>query len=239
MILGLPVNEGRDNVLAWYCDEHGIFSVKSAYKLCRDTLLRRKDSGSAQGGSNREADPLWEKLWKSKCPNKVKHFIWRLAHNSRPLRRNLVRRGMKIDTKCPVCNRLDEDGGHLFLKCKLAKNVWRELQLDHECDKLKDLASARDVVDQILQEKEEKRNLIFITLWSLWCERNIIREEGRRRPGESIASAIKIYAGELEATKPLRQRVPAQRIERWVRPEEGFLKLNCDASFIPGERCGG
>jgi hypothetical protein len=47
LILALPVNEGRDNVLAWYYDKHGIFSVKSTYKVCRDTLLHRKDSGSA------------------------------------------------------------------------------------------------------------------------------------------------------------------------------------------------
>lgn len=29
------------------------------------------------------------------------------------------------------------------------------------------------------------------------------------------------------------------RTERWKRPPEGVLKLNCDASFIPGEGCGG
>ena len=26
-----------------------------------------------------------------------------------------------VETKCPVCNRLDEGGAHLFLKCKLAQ----------------------------------------------------------------------------------------------------------------------
>jgi hypothetical protein len=108
LILALPVNEGRDNVLAWHYDERGLFSVRSAYKVCQDSLLRRKDKGSVHGGSDRAVDPTWEKIWKSKCPNKVKHFIWRLAHNSHPLRRSLVRRGMKIDTICPVCNHFDE-----------------------------------------------------------------------------------------------------------------------------------
>jgi hypothetical protein len=39
---------------------------------------------------------------------------------------------MELDTKCVMCNRLDEDGGHLFLKCKLVKKVWRELNLEDE-----------------------------------------------------------------------------------------------------------
>jgi hypothetical protein len=142
---------------------------------------------------------------------------------------------MKIDTICPVCNCFDEDGGHLFLKCKLAKNIWRELKLEQECDRLHDLGSARDVVDQILQEKEEKRRLMFIMLWSIWSERNMIREEGHRRSPETIARAIRLYVGELEATKHPRQRALTSRTERWVRPLEGILKLNCDASFILGE----
>jgi hypothetical protein len=53
------------------------------------------------------------------------------------------------------------------------------------------------VVDQILKEKEERRLLMFITLWSLWSERNTVREEGRRRSAENVARAIQIYAGEL------------------------------------------
>jgi hypothetical protein len=242
LILALPVNEGRDNVLAWHYDDRGMFSVKSAYRVYRDSLLRRKNQGSAQGGSNGIVDPMWAKIWKSKCANKVKHFIWRLAHNSHPLRENLVRRGMKIDTICPVCNRFDEDGGHLFLKCKLAKNIWRELKLDREWEKYKEFGCAREVVHQMLLENEEKRCLMFTMVWYIWAERNLIREEGRRRPAEVIAHLISIYADEMKATKlPSSPHHPivAPRTERWKRPPEGILKLNCDASFIPGEGCGG
>jgi hypothetical protein len=226
IILSLPVNEGRENFLAWHYDEHGLFTVKSAYKVCRDNMLRRKDRGSAQGGSNQAADPIWEKIWKTKCPNKVKHFVWRFAQNSHPLRRNLARRGMKLDTKCPVCSRLDEDGGHLFFKCKLAKHVWCELKLEKEWDELKDLANARDVVDQIMKGMEERRLLMFITLWTLWSERNTVREEGRRRSVETIVRCIRTYAAEVGASKPERQRAQPRRLERWARPLEGYLKLN-------------
>jgi hypothetical protein len=43
------------------------------------------------------------------------------------LRCNLIRWGMKMCTRCPVCNHLGEDGGNLFFKCRLAKQLWRLL----------------------------------------------------------------------------------------------------------------
>jgi len=90
--------------------------------------------------------------------------VWILAHNSHPVRRNLTRRGMGIDPICPICNQYDEDGGHLFLKCKLASSVWRELKMQQECEQLQSLGSPRVVITKIMQEKEEKRCLMLITL---------------------------------------------------------------------------
>lgn len=140
LILALPIHEERDNLLAWHFDEHGLFSVRSAYKICRAKFLRSSTRGGDQGGSSGNLDPVWDRIWKLRCPNKVKHFLWRFTHNSHPLRSNLARRGMKLDTKCPVCERFIEDGAHLFSKCKLPgrygvvsgligyRKNWRELQ---------------------------------------------------------------------------------------------------------------
>jgi hypothetical protein len=57
-------------------------------------------------------------------------FLWGLAHNSLAVRQNLARRGMKDNTRCPMCNRLDEDCRHLFFKCKRAKECSRMLNLE-------------------------------------------------------------------------------------------------------------
>jgi hypothetical protein len=162
VILVLLVHEGKENTLAWHCDEHSVFSVKSAYKVCRDELIRRRENDKGQGGSSQAVELIWDGIWKMKCPNKIKHFAWRLVHNSHPLRINLARRGMKIDTKCPLCQRLDEE--HLFLKCKMAKQVWRALNLDTVRERLSELASARDVLVQIMKEKEDIRLQCITTL---------------------------------------------------------------------------
>uniref|UniRef100_A0A0E0E1D1 Uncharacterized protein n=1 Tax=Oryza meridionalis TaxID=40149 RepID=A0A0E0E1D1_9ORYZ len=36
----------------------------------------------------------WNKIWGMNIPNKTKHFLWRFAHNTLPLKVNIKRRGM-------------------------------------------------------------------------------------------------------------------------------------------------
>ena len=112
--MAIPVFEGRDNLLAWHFDKHGKFSVRSAYKVCRDDFIRSRDCRAAQGGSRHQDELIWKKIWSLSCPTNVKHFLWRMMHESHPLRCSLARHGMEIDTKCPVCARDSEDGGHVF-----------------------------------------------------------------------------------------------------------------------------
>lgn len=189
IILALPLNENWPNQLAWHYDPKGLFSVKSAYKVCREDKLRRRKQGSAESNSIGSEDPLWRKIWKLNCPSKVKHFIWRLEQNSHPLRSNLIRRGMQIDPKCLVCDRFDEDGGHLFFKCKTVRHIWNQLQLKTERVTLASKDSARSVVEFILQAQEEKIVTMIFILWACWSERNNIREGGRQR----VASGISQY----------------------------------------------
>jgi hypothetical protein len=71
VILAILVFEGRDNLLAWHFDKHGKFSVRSAYKVCRDDFIRSRDCRAAQGGSQQQEEPIWKKIWSLNCPNKM------------------------------------------------------------------------------------------------------------------------------------------------------------------------
>jgi len=54
-----------------------------------------------------------------------------------------------------MCGRFDEDGGHLFFKCKNVCSLWSELQLEHARAHMASMLSAKGVVDDILKLKEE------------------------------------------------------------------------------------
>ena len=137
-ILSIPIKQGMDDLIAWHFDRKGVFSVKSAYhtldaikgrEACRQ-VGASSSSAESSGASPSNTDFCWKKIWSLKCPPKVQQFFWRFTHNSLPLLRSISRRGMEVDTRCPVCWRLDEDGGHCFFKCKFAKRCWRALNLE-------------------------------------------------------------------------------------------------------------
>jgi hypothetical protein len=54
-----------------------------------------------------------------------------------------------------------------------------------------------DAVSIILAEREESAILMVITLWTLWTNRNAVREEGRRKRDEELARSIRVYVNEI------------------------------------------
>jgi len=168
----------------------GVFSVKSAYHILDDDRVRnaswQKGEGSTTVGRAVNANFRWQNLRRLNSPPKVKHFFWRFTLNSLPVRRNINRRGMEIDTRCPVCLRLDEDGGHCFLKCKYAKQCWRALGLEEEREMLCKCSSSMQVSENIMSMQESKRILIIGLLWSWWDARNKVNAGEERRSIDEI-----------------------------------------------------
>lgn len=116
VILSIPLRDNREDCVAWHFDAKGLFSVKSAYKVSRHAanVSHGPSSGTTVHIPTMGTTFPWKKIWGLPIPNKVKHFCWRFAHNSLPLRRRVQSRGMDVDTRCPMCYRL---GSQDVLRC--------------------------------------------------------------------------------------------------------------------------
>ena len=114
-----------------------------------------------------------------------------------PLRMNIMRRGMEIDTRCPVCWRLDEDGGHCFLKCKKVKRVWRDMNLEDTRAQLLALNNAKEIVNHILSMEEKRILSVIGLLWAWWNDRNRCNVG---EPSRKVA-AISFRAHEVEFSR--------------------------------------
>jgi hypothetical protein len=98
----------------------------------------------------------------------------RLAHNSLSLKRNLQRRGIDRDTRCVFCRRLDEDGAHLFLKCKEMIAVWKELGLEDIRQRMCSYQHAGAMLEEIMKLDKKKQISVCCLLWRWWTRRNKI-----------------------------------------------------------------
>ena len=197
-ILQIPLRDGVDDFIAWHYDKRGAFSVKSAYKVAVDSAGRESLSGltstSIAEGENSSFN--WKKLWALPLPNKVLHFLWRIATYSLPLRTKLHGKGIPIDTRCPLCHRMDEDGGHLFFKCKKVKNLWRESQPEHIRLKLVECHDRKEVFENIFTSKKTECLKVCLLLWLWWHERNNASKDEPTSSIQEVLSSIDLRSGQ-------------------------------------------
>lgn len=99
---------------SWCTKKASIFSVKAAYELASGWV----EEGTWIG---------WGLIWKLKIQERLKLFLWLLAHekimtNSKRWRRKLA--------QSPLCERFwqeDESAVHVIRDCRQAREVWTRL----------------------------------------------------------------------------------------------------------------
>lgn len=104
----LPLKDGAEDRISWTKGDAGRFTTKSAYVAISGVS---DDEGS------------WHWIWKLKCWEKVKSFIWLVAKNSLLTNVERERRHLTVDASCSLCWTEAETSRHLFWDCQAACNV--------------------------------------------------------------------------------------------------------------------
>nr|GFA68584.1 reverse transcriptase domain, reverse transcriptase zinc-binding domain protein [Tanacetum cinerariifolium] len=96
----------------WKLGEYGEFAVKELVKFVEEKVFRVESGGRGT---------LWNKL----VPKKVNIFVWRELRGRLPVRVELDKREVDLDSVlCPCCNDRVEICAHGFVTCDLAMSVW-------------------------------------------------------------------------------------------------------------------
>lgn len=96
----------------WSLGEDGDFKVKALSRLIEEKILIPENG-------------VQETLWNKLVPKKVNIFVWRALRGRLPVRVELDRRGVDLDSiLCPSCNNIVETCAHSLVTCDLAMSVW-------------------------------------------------------------------------------------------------------------------
>ena len=123
-ILRIPLRMQEEDWWAWELEEHGEYSVKSAYRKL--AAMHEQDNPAIPGGSG---DDSWGKVWKLDVPPKVKVFWWRVLHEFLPTKSVLNQRHIEPLAFCDVCGAEKETIRHVLIECTMAMQFWREIKM--------------------------------------------------------------------------------------------------------------
>ena len=95
--------------------EDGSFNVKDLSILIEEKILHVENGGQ---------ETVWNKL----VPKKVNIFVWRALKGRLPVREELDKRGIDLDSVlCPCCDSAVETCAHSLVLCNLAMSVWEKI----------------------------------------------------------------------------------------------------------------
>ncbi|CAN1771034.1 Putative ribonuclease H protein At1g65750 [Linum perenne] len=114
-------NLGQDTPV-WGLEGSGVYSVKTGYSIIHglesDSDMERRK---------------WKTIWSWPGPNKIRHFMWLVAHNRLMTNEERARRHLTSSSECGSCAGVVESIDHVLRGCFIAREVWRKtLSRSHE-----------------------------------------------------------------------------------------------------------
>ncbi|PWA59008.1 hypothetical protein CTI12_AA193110 [Artemisia annua] len=99
----------------WTLHESGDFTVKELTKLVEEKILDVNNGGDTT-------------IWNKWVPKKVNIFVWRALKGRLPVREELNKRGIDLDSLlCPSCGDTVESCSHYLVMCNFAMSVWQKI----------------------------------------------------------------------------------------------------------------
>lgn len=114
---------------------------------------------------------MWKAIWKTRLPNKVKVFAWRVCTDCLPSKHNLLKRRVVESAACDFCNYPTMDASHAVLHCFDIRAAW--VKLLPVLTNLHNMCSVTDAVMFLLHRGEqESLARFFLITWAFWYMRN-------------------------------------------------------------------
>ena len=171
---------------------------------------------------------------KSKIHDRLKMYLWRVALDILPTKDKLTRFFPAMDPKCPLCDASPESSLHLFVYCQAAwaGNEWGcrpdAMQFDCPGHFINFLLSPQV---SLHGSTDWEGFLLFgdSVLELLWFAQNqAIHKEIKFSPNKELQVVLKKFFEHRVVLIDVPLVLP-RPFYSWIRPEQGSVKINCDA----------
>ncbi|GJZ43736.1 probable leucine-rich repeat receptor-like serine/threonine-protein kinase, partial [Tanacetum coccineum] len=205
-------------IIGWECviDDTKSFSVKGLRTHITNTTIALDQNY-----------PRWNKL----VPIKVNIASCRIAKGRLPTKINLDLRGIDLHSvRCPLCDDDLETEHHLFIHCRIAKQVWLDVLRwwnlpDANFSTITELFSLADHTHLTPNQRGCFNAVIHATLWFLWRARNELVFASKRPDKDLILNDIKHYSHTWISSRS--KNCSLNWIEWFCNPCSSFLYINC------------
>jgi ribonuclease HI len=231
------VNQGED-IQLWPGTSMGNFTIASAYHLINNDLVDN-------------VDKKWSQIWKLDVIERVRVFIWQLAHD-RILTNSRIARWNIGNPNCHSCTQFEETTLHVVRDCPIAVNIWRHLLSYQDIGRFF-VVGFNDWISLNLENKFES---IHGSNWSatwattchlLWQWRNMSIHDSEfvspHQPWTLVLEYVEEYKRNMKAESQICHDRSKQQINiSWHAPPMGWYTLNTDgAAKISDSKagCGG
>ncbi|KAJ4764262.1 RNA-directed DNA polymerase (reverse transcriptase)-related family protein [Rhynchospora pubera] len=155
-----PLRSSMNDRLVLKSSTSGKFSFKEACKLLQPL-------STLPPGMN----DIWKAVWRAPgMLPRTRIFLWKLLHDSVPLKAVIARRLHTVPPPCEVCGLEEDDMMHVLFKCEVTRKYWFSSQLAIRTDALPNQVTP--TLQFLLQQLGEHRFAMFANLiWSLWKAR--------------------------------------------------------------------
>ena len=194
----------------------------------------------------------WSNIWNNDAPPKIKVFAWRLAKEALHTNVNKKNRHMNMIDMCDICGEGSEDAFHAVVDCQHSKNLIQAARKEWSVpdDELLHRNGPEWFLQLLDKLPKQDRGFFIMLLWKNWNDRNAITHGDQRHSVEGSLRALSALCKTLyqirQPTQPqlksknvsheyLQRRMDPSNVKSaraWVPPEEGWLKVNVDGSFV-------
>lgn len=147
---------------------NGNYTVKSGY----EALQSWKNNSNPGPSTSSQNNNIWKKLWALHTIPRHKMIVWRILHNTLPVRTELNKRGVNCPPLCPRCYSNLETTNHIFMSCERTQRVWFGSQLSIRFPDNSTINFSDWLFDAISNQTEEIIIKISAITYSIWHARN-------------------------------------------------------------------